>query len=77
MGFPRALASRGTVGISGLVAISLLVLAYAAVSRRLSGSVVTGAMGVVAGGILVTHWWAAGLWRKHRDVEDVRPETTS
>ena len=65
------------MGISGLVAISLLVLAYATVSRWLSGSMVTAAMVFVAGGILVTHWWAAGLWRKHRDVEDVTPETTS
>ena len=49
----RALASLG-VGSSGLVAISLLVLAYAAVSRRLSGSVISAAMVFVAGGILVS-----------------------
>ena len=42
------------MGGSGLVAISLLVLVYAAVSRRLSGSVVTAAMVFVAGGILVS-----------------------
>ena len=49
----RAVASLG-VGSSGLVAISLLVLAYAAVSRRLSGSVISAAMVFVAGGILVS-----------------------
>jgi len=42
------------VGSSGLVAIALLVLAYAALSRRLSGSVVTPAMVFVVGGILVS-----------------------
>ena len=42
------------MGGSGLVAITLLVLAYAAVSRRLSGSVITAAMVFVAGGILVS-----------------------
>ncbi len=42
------------MGGSGLVAIALLVLAYAAVSRRLSGSVVTSAMVFVAGGMLVS-----------------------
>jgi sodium/hydrogen antiporter len=42
------------LGGSGLVALSLLVLAYAAVSRRLSGSVVTAAMVFVVGGILVS-----------------------
>jgi NhaP-type Na+/H+ or K+/H+ antiporter len=42
------------LGGSGLVAIALLVLAYAAVSRRLSGSVITPAMVFVAGGILVS-----------------------
>jgi sodium/hydrogen antiporter len=42
------------VGGSGLVAIALLVLAYAAVSRRLSGSVVTAAMVFVVGGMLVS-----------------------
>ncbi len=39
---------------SGLVAIALLVLAYAAISRRLSGTVVTAAMVFVAGGILAS-----------------------
>ena len=39
---------------SGLVAIALLVLAYAAFSRRLSGTVITAAMVFVAGGILVS-----------------------
>jgi NhaP-type Na+/H+ or K+/H+ antiporter len=39
---------------SGLVAVSLLVLAYAAVSRRLLGSVITPAMAFVAGGILAS-----------------------
>ena len=39
---------------SGLVAIALLVLAYAAFSRRLAGTVVTAAMVFVAGGILVS-----------------------
>ena len=39
---------------SGLVAIALVVLAYAAVSRRLSGSVITTAMVFVAGGILAS-----------------------
>ena len=39
---------------SGLVAFALLLLAYAAVSRRLSGSVVTAAMVFVAGGIVVS-----------------------
>ena len=42
------------MGSSGLVAIALLVLAYAAVSRRLSGSVITAAMVFVAGGMLVS-----------------------
>ena len=42
------------MGGSGLVAISLLVLAYAAVSRRLSGTVITAAMVFVAGGILAS-----------------------
>jgi len=40
------------VGGSGLVAIALLVLAYAAVSRRLS--VITPAMVFVAGGIVAS-----------------------
>jgi NhaP-type Na+/H+ or K+/H+ antiporter len=39
---------------SGLVAIALVVLAYAAFSRRLSGSVITTAMVFVAGGILAS-----------------------
>ena len=42
------------MGGSGLVAIALLVLAYAAFSRRLSVSVVTAAMVFVAGGMLVS-----------------------
>jgi NhaP-type Na+/H+ or K+/H+ antiporter len=42
------------VGGSGLVALALLVLGYAAVSRRLSGTVITAAMVFVAGGILVS-----------------------
>jgi sodium/hydrogen antiporter len=42
------------VGSSGLVAVALLVLAYAAVSRRLSASVITPAMVFVVGGILVS-----------------------
>ena len=42
------------MGGSGLVAIALLVLAYAAVSRRLSGSVITAAMVFVAGGMLAS-----------------------
>jgi sodium/hydrogen antiporter len=42
------------VGGSGLVAIALLVLAYAAVSGRLAGSVITPPMVFVAGGILVS-----------------------
>ena len=42
------------MGGSGLVAIALVVLAYAAVSRRLSGSMVTTAMVFVAGGILAS-----------------------
>ncbi len=45
---------RTRLGSSGLVAISLLVLAYAAFSRRLSGSVISAAMVFVAGGILVS-----------------------
>ena len=43
------------MGGSGLVAVALLVLAYAAVSRRLSGSVITPAMVFVAGGLLVSN----------------------
>ena len=39
---------------SGLVAIAVLVLAYAAVSRRLLGSVITPAMVFVAGGIVAS-----------------------
>jgi sodium/hydrogen antiporter len=42
------------LGGSGLVALALLVLVYAAVSRRLSGTVVTAAMVFVVGGILVS-----------------------
>ncbi len=42
------------MGASGLVTIALLVLAYAAVSRRLSGSAITAAMVFVAGGILAS-----------------------
>ncbi|HEU5064470.1 MAG TPA: cation:proton antiporter [Gaiellaceae bacterium] len=42
------------MGGSGLVAIALLVLAYAAVSRRLLGTVVTPAMVFVAGGIVAS-----------------------
>ena len=42
------------MGGSGLVAIALLVLVYAAVSRRLSGSMITAAMVFVAGGMLVS-----------------------
>ena len=42
------------MGGSGLVALALLVLAYAAFSRRLSGSVITAAMVFVAGGILAS-----------------------
>ena len=42
------------MGGSGLVALSLLVLAYAAVSRRLSGTAITAAMVFVAGGILAS-----------------------
>ena len=42
------------VDASGLVTIALLVLAYAAVSRRLSGTVITAAMVFVAGGILAS-----------------------
>ena len=42
------------MGGSGLVALALLVLVYAAVSRRLSGTVITAAMVFVAGGILVS-----------------------
>ena len=41
------------MGGSGLVAVALLVLVYAAVSRRLSQSVITPAMVFVAGGMLV------------------------
>ena len=39
---------------SGLVAIAGLVLAYAAVSQRLAGTMVTAAMVFVAGGMLVS-----------------------
>ncbi len=42
------------MGGSGLVTIALLVLAYAAVSRRLSGTAITAAMVFVAGGILAS-----------------------
>ncbi|HXV35261.1 MAG TPA: cation:proton antiporter [Gaiellaceae bacterium] len=42
------------MGDSGLVAIALLVLLYAAVSKRLRGSVVTPAIVFVAGGMLVS-----------------------
>ena len=41
------------MGGSGLVAIALIIAAYAAFSRKLSGSVITAAMVFVAGGILV------------------------
>jgi hypothetical protein len=49
------------LGGSGLVAIALLVLAYAAVSRRLLGSVITPAMVFVAGGIVARYaaWFTA------------------
>ena len=59
------------MGASGLVAIALLVLAYAAVSRRLSGSAITGAMVFVSGGMLasdeVLGWFDATI-----DSETVR-----
>jgi sodium/hydrogen antiporter len=42
------------LGGSGLVALALLLLAYAAFSRRLAGSMVTTAMVFVAGGILAS-----------------------
>jgi len=42
------------LGGSGLVAIAVLVLAYAAMSRRLSGSMITPAIVFVAGGILAS-----------------------
>jgi sodium/hydrogen antiporter len=42
------------MGSSGLVAIALLLLAYAAVSRRLSASMITPAMVFLAGGILAS-----------------------
>ncbi len=42
------------MGGSGLVVLALLVLAYAAVSRRLSGTAITAAMVFVAGGILAS-----------------------
>ena len=42
------------MGGSGLVAIALLVLAYAAVSRRLAGTAITSAIVFVAGGMLVS-----------------------
>ena len=42
------------MGGSGLVAIALLVLAYAAVSRRLAGSVISSALVFVAGGVLAS-----------------------
>ena len=42
------------MGGSGLVAIALLLLAYAAVSRRLTGSLITAAMVFVVSGILVS-----------------------
>ena len=42
------------MGGSGLVAIALLVLAYAAVSQRLSGSMITSAIVFVAGGVLAS-----------------------
>src|SRR3954452_14498099 len=45
---------RLRLGGSGLVAIALLVLAYAAVSRRLLGSVITPAMVFVVGGIVAS-----------------------
>ena len=40
------------MGASGLVAIAVLVLGYAAVSRRLTGSIITPAIVFVAGGML-------------------------
>src|SRR4051812_49371342 len=45
---------RLRLGGSGLVAIALLVLAYAAVSRRLLGSVITPATVFVVGGIVAS-----------------------
>ncbi len=42
------------MGGSGLVAIALLVLAYAAVSRRLAGTAISSAIVFVAGGMLVS-----------------------
>lgn len=53
------------MGSSGLVAIALLVLVYAAFSRRLSGTVLTPAIVFVAGGVLVSDgalgWLDPGL----------------
>lgn len=51
---PESPGWRTEVGASGLVAIALIVLAYAAVSRMLSGSATTAAMVFVAGGILAS-----------------------
>ncbi len=51
---PASPAGEAEVGGSGIVAIALLVLAYAAVSRRLSGTAITAAMVFVAGGILAS-----------------------
>ena len=43
------------MGASGLVVITVLVLVFAAVSRRLSGSAITAAMVFVAGGMLASN----------------------
>jgi hypothetical protein len=59
------------LGGSGLVAIALLVLAYAAVSRRLLGSVITPAMVFVAGGILASTDVLG--WLRPDDRERIRP----
>ena len=48
---------------SGLVAIALVILGYAAVSRRLSSSPISAAMVFVAGGVIASDASSAGSTR--------------
>ena len=63
---PLYRAERRPVSGSGLVAIALLVLAYAAISRRLSGTVITAAMVFVAAASWRATRSSAGSIRRSR-----------
>ena len=56
---------------AGIAVIAALIMAYAAVSRRLAGSIVTPAMVFVAGGLIASDE-ALGLLDLHLNSETVR-----